>query len=329
MKKTYVINPKNAGLVIGRKGEGIRALERIPHVQRIIFDTKSNPAVYKLTVSASSIDACNAVDCEIRKRIKDNETSKHVGNDIIYIDEDDSSLTRIALKPISESNDVVYRTIECYSKISKIERSEEDLADALDGLRIARNVKSGKNKGTGLFFEFSKETFISSINRELRRNNGNNFNLEFTASPGKLAFRSIVENHNRHLCRTKLVQQGLSYLKELNLKQRFSPNLSIDLKDKVFQKLAENGFKQLNEEPEAFTIVHLFSGEDKEFFSVQLADIIDDNLRSAPQNDMRLTKEKKVICDIGIRSSLMQIKMLKYTISLYYIAICVPGCRML
>ena len=61
------------------------------------------------------------------------------------------------------------------------------------------------------------------------------------------------------------------------------------------RNLSKNGFKLLNDEPEIFTIVHLFAGNENTFFHVQLADNLDDNLQSTSNADMRLSSEKKVM----------------------------------
>ena len=44
------------------------------------------------------------------------------------------------------------------------------------------------------------------------------------------------------------------------------------------------GFQKINDTGEMFTIIHFFAGPEKTFFHVQLADSVDDNLKSTPED---------------------------------------------
>ena len=105
VQKTYGIEPLHAGVVIGPKGAGLRALREIPNVYRVNFDTKSSTSLYRLIVSGASIQDCDSVHSEIKKRII--EKGKDRGTDTIYVDEKNPSLTKIILRPISCDNEVV------------------------------------------------------------------------------------------------------------------------------------------------------------------------------------------------------------------------------
>ena len=288
VKKTYHIDPSKAGMVIGRKGAGIMALKNIPNVHNVFFDTKSSTSSYKLIVSANSTEACESVYWEIEKRIKD--TFK--GSEKIYIYEENKSLQKILLKPITTNNDVVYRSIQSLFQVSRYEPS--DISDAMEGLGI--NIQdSRRHVRKDVFCEFSKQDFITSIEEDLKQNKIFSAPFKFTASPGKVAFDSVSGLHEQKLLRGNLTGRGNQYLDNLNIKTRFSPNLNINLMEQINGNLSQNGFKLLNDKPEKFTIVHLFAGNEKTFFHVQLADNLDDNLQSTSTADMRLSPEKKVM----------------------------------
>ena len=291
-KKTYHIDPSDAGLVIGSKGAGINSLKKIPHVHNVFLDTKSYLPSYKLIVSATSIDVCDSVFCEVKKRINEVEKRNQKGgySEKIYFDEGKPYLTSIAIKPILSNNNVVYRILQSLYKIDRFESC--DLSDAMGGLQISHNDSNRKET----FCDFSKNDFVTSIEQVIQQNQGENMPFRFTASPGKLAFQSMDETYNqpRLLLCERLKKGGRQYLKDINITTRFSPNLNPNLMKKLTKNLSENGFKLLNEEGEKFTIIHLFTGDENTFFHVQLADNLDDNLESTSRDDMRLSLEKKV-----------------------------------
>ena len=296
IKKTYIINPSDAGAVIGRKGAGIKSLKDIPNVRNLIFDTKSSPSQYKLIVFASSNEVCDSVFCEVQRRINSKGGVK--GIEKIYIDEENTSLTKIALRPVLLGNDVVYRSIQSLFKIDGFEPS--DISDAMEGLGIM-NQNAGDRGTKETFYEFSKHDFIVSMEEAIQQNRNVDGPLKFTASPGKLAFHCINGSGNKEILRKKLTKDGDQYLKHLNMKPRFSPNLNTKFMEQLQKNLSRNGFKLLNEEAEKFTIVHLFAGEENTFFHVMLADVVDDNLQSTVKDDMRLSQQKKVSVNIIMR----------------------------
>jgi hypothetical protein len=292
VKKSYDIDPSNAGVVIGRKGAGFMALKEIPNVHNVFLDTKSSTSSYKLIVSASSTEVCDSVFSEIKKRIKDKQRAlMFKGSEKIYIHEENKSLRQILLKPITLNNDVVYRSIQSLFQVSRFQPS--DLSDDLAGMGITR-----QDSRKEVFNELSKQDFIDSIEEDLKQNKNLNAPFKFTASPGKVAFCSVAGHPEQKLLRGNLTDHGTQYLNDLNIKTRFSPNLNINIMEKLSKNLSINGFKLLNDEPEKFTVVHLYAGDENTFFHVQLADNLDDNLKSTTTDDMRLSPEKKVIANI-------------------------------
>ena len=291
VKKTYSIDPSNAGAVIGRKGAGIAALKEIPDVRSIFFDTKSSPTTYKLTVTGASFEACEKVFCEIQRRIKDK--IHQPGSDKIYIDVDNTEgLSKIVLEPVTPDDDVVYRSRDFLYRVSRF--APNDLSDALEGLGISYSSFANPTNNSS-FHELHKDLFIATINDDLRQHDSSGDSVKFTASPGKLAFKSSLGYHASSISRSKLTANGKQYLKDLNLTSQFSPMLNTSFLDGIAKNLMQVGFKKLNNEGEKFTIIHLFSGPENTFFHVQLADNVGDDLRSTSgDTDMRLTSEKKV-----------------------------------
>lgn len=285
------MDPSNAGAVIGRKGAGLAALKEIPGVRSIFFDTKSSTATYKLTVTGVSFEACENVFCEVKRRI--NDKINKGGGESIYIDvENTEAFSKIVLEPVTLDNDVFYRSIEFLYRISRF--APTDLSDAMEGLGMTFSPPTRPIKNR-TFVELKKDVFIATIDDDLRQHVSSGDSLKFTASPGKLAFKSSLGRHTSIISRSKLTANGMQCLKDLNLKTQFSPMLNSRFLDGITKNLLKMGFKRLNNEGEKFTIIHLFSGSENTFFHVQLADNVGDDLQSTSEHtDMRLTSEKKV-----------------------------------
>lgn len=290
-KRTYNISPDDAAAVIGRKGAGIKALKDMPNVRHVYFDTKTSLSTYFLSVTATSFAVCDSVYCEVKKRIT-NKKEKAIDNftDRIFIDEEDTHATKIIMRRISLDNEVVHRQNNLY-KMSHFEHP--DLADDLNELGISHGRYEGGRQEKH-FHNFSKQKFIAFVEEDIKKHSADTLpSLRFTASPGKFAFKTLICASVKTLSRDKLVEGGYDYLKRMDLKQQFSPNLNVSLLSRLNERLAQNGFEILNEKGEMYTIVHFFSGEDNTFFRIKLADDLDDNLTSKSRDDMRLTQAKK------------------------------------
>ena len=68
-RKAYQLEPKYAGLIIGKQGSNIKVLQRMSGVRSVSLDTRSSSRVHTLHVQGINEEACDAVFEKVRSQI--------------------------------------------------------------------------------------------------------------------------------------------------------------------------------------------------------------------------------------------------------------------
>ena len=288
--ETYEIEPKHAGLLLGKQGQGIRKLKEIAGVRRVYLDTKSSSRSYTLQVTAVNTSACQAVFHVVQQRIEAYMMMvPEVGR--TFIDVKDRSLDTIVLVPFgSEKNESVIPSSTSNNMYTISSFTRSSLSDAFD-ISIQDNPKAKP-----IFMEFTEKNISMSFQEALDNHKATaNEKLRFHMSPGKSIFVGHMKCNTYQLLRSKVTgANGAEYMNEQRIKTFFTPDLHSKYINLVNKRIVDLEFENLNEwSPETYTTVHLNVGPKQIRFSVVLA--LDKNLETPKEatDDPRLCNAKK------------------------------------
>ena len=299
--RTYQVERKFAGLVIGTKGAGIRELEKIAGVVNVRFDSRREGETCPLTVKATSEDVCDAVYNEVQERIDSTKHKKGIFSKApkppvtrVYIEIEENM--KICLKPKSDvqNSKIITRdaTVKRYGnkEIFLFSGYEvQGIEEGLDRLRITSDHAVKLD-----WMQMSMEDLKGTLNAAFKKmNEEERKTFDFNVSPGKFTFVSNNERGRKYIIPDKNGNVGKESFKAKNIAPMYSNALKRNIYPEVTRNLQLLGFSNLNEgSPEQFTIVHLLAGENQERFSVVLA--LDENLEElSEKSDQRMSKEKK------------------------------------
>ena len=293
---SYQIDRKNAGLVIGPKGAGIREIKNLSGVLDVRFDTRHPGDTCPLIIKGVSENVCNEAFLVVQQRwIFGNSFKKNKpGIEQVFIDV--GSHQKIILKPKSDesTSKIIARDFFVQGGVNKEKflfsgYETKTVEDDLDSLNL-----SNQSEGTSYWMQMSMDAFTSTLNKALEKmNDEERRSFDLNVTPGKYSFLCDKGRWNREIIPDRSGHIAKKTFKAKNIQPVFSNALKREFCQHLAKSLQIHGFSNLNEgSPEQFTRVHLIAGEQEEQFSVDLA--LDEHLQELDENsDLRVSEDKK------------------------------------
>ena len=260
VSKTFLINQKHAGIVIGPKGAGIKSLKEIPGVYSVNFDTRRG---YNLSVQASSTEVCDLVNREVQKRIARNtgKASRFPTVTKSFIDANRKQKMVLDTKDSGARICCVVQEKQEQPFYHFLKFDDMTPGDSMKQINIQDHERSSYD-----MVMFKKETLINSLKETLDIIKKEAVTaIDFNVSPGKFIFLNKVGS--RHSKCLFLDAQGTlrnGEFQAAGIQPVYSTFLCPELYAEIRENLRQEGFSNVNEaDTEKFTTVHLFAGEAK------------------------------------------------------------------
>ena len=294
--RTYQVERKHAGLVIGPKGAGIRELKNISGVLDVRFDTRQAGDTCPLIVKALSEYICDDVFRYVQQKwtfFKSFKGSKP-GLEQVFINI--GKQEKIVLK-----SKLDVRNSKIITRDSITQRNSDKeiyLVDGYEAKTVEDNLGSlsldNGNDQKYYWMQLNKEALTDTLNTSLKKMSAKeqrSFDLNVT--PGKFAFICNKGRERQEIIPDRLGNISKQAFKSNSIQPVYSNALHRGIYETITRNLKFQGFSNLNEgSPEQFTIVHLIAGDQQEQFTVALA--LDENLEEVDQTcDQRISEEKK------------------------------------
>ena len=282
-RKSCKIEPKHAGLVIGKQGSNIKVMQRMNGICSVSLDTRSSSLEYTLQVQGISNEACEAVICKVKNQITCSVNNYVPRVARIFVSTDHKDLGLIELRPygVAANESVIFWERDSHKQRYLVSSFQSD--DMSD-----RPIKTKRFKGS--LEDDIEEAFQESLDANDQR--ASNETVAFGVSPGKMVF---LGNSNEPLERKKLSGANYNdYLKTLGFNAFFNPYLNPRYMHPIKIYLQQLGFENLNEGPECYTTVHLHVVDGTESTNLSVVLAVDKDLEALnPSEDPRFSEDKK------------------------------------